>query len=508
MCKVGFMRIEHSLVFLVLCGGIAGCSAPAKQADSNKAARVSVPVQVAETTTEVFQESVTASGSIKALNVYEVAPRVGGRLAAVTVTEGQTLTAGQVVATIETRDFDIALAGAMALKTSAAAAISQAQANVNVARVRLNQAKRSLESQQTTGDVSIRDAEDALSIAKEQLEVAKRPQRTQEVIAAESNVAQAEANLVKATADKKRYESLVRDGAASQSQLDQAVNAEAVAAAALRSSNAQLDLVKTGGRTESIKQAELVVRRAEQALRLAKTSSITSNIKEDDVAAATAALEQANASLTQAKASAANAESSVAQARQALSECTVRATMSGRVAKRLAEPGQSISVGNGIIQVVPDGTLVFEANVPEGDVSKVRPGFTATLEISGVNRSLTANVIDISPLAEQNSRNFRVRLTVTGSINDLRSGMYGTANIEIRKFSATRIQKSALVTRTDGSTYIYVVENDTAKLVPVKVLYQTADASAVSGVEAHVTIVTNGTANLSDGALVRIPKGQ
>jgi RND family efflux transporter MFP subunit len=502
------MRIEHSLIFLLLCGGIAGCSAPAKQTDTTKSARISVPVQVTQTTTDTFTDAVSVSGSLKALNVYEVAPRVGGRLATVSVTEGQTLAAGQVIATIEKRDYEIALAGARALQTSATAAISQAQANANVARVRLNQAKRSLESQQTTSDVSVRDAEDALSIAKEQLEVAKRPQRTQEVIAAESSVAQAEANLVKATADRKRYESLVRDGAAAQSQLDQVVNAEAVAAATLRSANAQLDLIKTGGRSESIKQAELVVRRAEQALRLAKSSSITSNIREDDVAAATAAVEQANASLSQAKASAANAASSVAQATQALSECTVRATMSGRVAKRMAEPGQSISVGNAIVQVVPAGTIVFEASVPEGDVSKVRPGSVAKLDISGVNRSLSAEVLDVSPLAEQNSRNYRVRLSVKGEVTDLRSGMYGTASIEIRKFNATRIPKSALVTRTDGSTFVYGVENDIAKLIPVKVLYQNADACAISGVEANASIVSNGTANLSDGSPVRIPKGQ
>lgn len=502
------MRVEHSLLFLILCGGIAGCSAPAKQTDAGKVARVSVPVQVENAKTGTFIDAVSVSGSVKALNVYEVAPRVGGRLATVSVVEGQTLTAGQVIATIETKDFDIALAGATAMQSSAASAIMQSEANVSVAKLRLNQAKRSLESQVTSGDVSIRDAEDALSIAKEQLEVAKRPQRTQEIIAAESSVAQAEANVVKASADRKRYDSLVREGAASQSQLDQAINAEAVATATLRSATAQLDLVKTGGRAESIKQAELVVRRAEQAVRLAKTSSISSNIKEDDVAAAKAALEQANAALSQAKASAANAASTVAQAKQSLSECTVRATMSGRVAKRIAEPGQSISVGNPIVQVVPVGTLIFEASVPESDISKVTIGTLATLEISGVSRSLPATVVDISPIAEQNSRNYRVRLSITGNINDVRSGMYATANIQIRKLTATGIPKAALVTKTDGSTYAYVVENDAAKLKPITVLYQNANECAVSGIQPGEAVVINGIGNLSDGSAVRIPKGQ
>lgn len=508
VCKVDNMRIEHSLLFLILCGGIAGCSAPAKQTDANKTARISSPVQVANSKADSFIESVSVSGSVKALNVYQVAPRIGGRIATVSVTEGQTLSAGQVIATIETKDVEIALVGATAMQTSAAAAVQQSQANINVARLRLSQAKRSLESQVTSGDVSIRDAEDALSIAKEQLEVAKRPQRTQEIIAAESTVAQAEANLVKASADRKRYDSLVREGAASQSQLEQAINSEAVATASLRSATAQLDLARTGGRSESIKSAEFVVRRAEQALRLAKSSSIASNIKEDDVAAAKAALEQSLAALSQAKASAANAASSVAQAKQSFAECTVRATMSGRVAKRLAEPGQSISVGDPIVQVVPAGTLVFEASVPESDVNKVRQGTQAILEISGVNRSITAMVLDVSPIAEQNSRNYRVRLSITGDVSEVRSGMYGTANIQIRKLDAIGVPKSALVTKTDGSTYVYVVENETAKLKPIKVLYQNAETCAVSGIEADEVVVINGIGNLSDGSAIRIPKGQ
>ena len=175
VCKVDNMRIEHSLLFLILCGGIAGCSAPAKQTDANKTTRISSPVQVANSKADSFIESVSVSGSVKALNVYQVAPRIGGRIATVSVTEGQTLSAGQVIATIETKDVEIALVGANAMQTSAAAAVQQSQANINVARLRLSQAKRSLESQVTSGDVSIRDAEDALSIAKEQLEVAKLP---------------------------------------------------------------------------------------------------------------------------------------------------------------------------------------------------------------------------------------------------------------------------------------------------------------------------------------------
>jgi multidrug efflux pump subunit AcrA (membrane-fusion protein) len=144
VCKVDNMRIEHSLLFLILCGGIAGCSAPAKQTDANKTARISSPVQVANSKADSFIESVSVSGSVKALNVYQVAPRIGGRIATVSVTEGQTLTAGQVIATIETKDFEIALAGATAMQTSAAAAVLQSQANINVARLRLSQAKRSL----------------------------------------------------------------------------------------------------------------------------------------------------------------------------------------------------------------------------------------------------------------------------------------------------------------------------------------------------------------------------
>ena len=81
-------------------------------------------------------------------------------------------------------------------------------------------------------------------------------------------------------------------------------------------------------------------------------------------------------------------------------------------------------------------------------------------------------------------------------------------NIQIRKLDAIGVPKSALVTNTDGSTYVYVVENETAKLKPIKVLYQNAETCAVSGIDANEVVVINGIGNLSDGSAVRIPKGQ
>jgi multidrug efflux pump subunit AcrA (membrane-fusion protein) len=146
--------------------------------------------------------------------------------------------------------------------------------------------------------------------------------------------------------------------------------------------------------------------------------------------------------------------------------------------------------------------------VPEGDVSKLQPNAVASVEITGVAQKLTASVLDVSPVAEQNSRNYRVRLTIMDDAKNVRSGMYGIANIQIRKLTATGIQKSALVTKTDGSTYVYVVENDTARLRAVKVLFQNADACAVSGINPDEVIVTNGIGNLSDGSAIRIPKGE
>jgi len=152
--------------------------------------------------------SILLSGSIEARET-DLAFQVPGRIARLAVDEGDAVAAGQKVASLEPRDYVLAMARARA-------------------------------------DVEVSEATLTL------LEAGSRPQ---EVKVAEAAVAQAEAQLKFARSEMQRVTQLVPKQLAAEDQLDRAQLQEDVARAALTQARQQLALLKEGTRKEQIAQA-------------------------------------------------------------------------------------------------------------------------------------------------------------------------------------------------------------------------------------------------------------
>ena len=175
----------------------------------------------------------SASGYIEATDV-RVAAKVAGRVESVAVSEGQRVTAGQVLVTLATTDTDLAIARANA---------DRAQA---VAQLRLLQAGSRIED--------IRGAE-------------------AQAAAAESDRRAADAELSAARADEARFEQLIAANSGSRKQRDDAVarrqTAEARQRAAVdrsRAAGEQVARLRAGARPEEIQAARARVAATDAAI--------------------------------------------------------------------------------------------------------------------------------------------------------------------------------------------------------------------------------------------------
>jgi HlyD family secretion protein len=138
-----------------------------------------------------------------------VSAQVGGRLEQVLVDEGQRVTAGQVLAIIDNRDYRARVASARA-------------------------------------DLALRNA------ARRRVENGARVQERQEAAA---GVAEADAVLANATADAERMRGLLRERVISKAESDDAERAERVARARVEAARQRLDLITAGARDEDRAQA-------------------------------------------------------------------------------------------------------------------------------------------------------------------------------------------------------------------------------------------------------------
>ncbi len=165
----------------------------------------------------------SASGYVEATDV-RVAAKVAGRVETVAVTEGQRVTAGQVLVTLATTETDLAISRAMAERAQA------------VAQLRLLQAGSRVED--------VRQAE-------------------AQAAAAESDKRAADAELAAARVDETRFEQLIAANSGSRKQRDDAVarrqTAEARQRAAVDRSmaaSAQVARLRSGARPEEIDAAK------------------------------------------------------------------------------------------------------------------------------------------------------------------------------------------------------------------------------------------------------------
>ncbi len=280
-------------------------------------------------------------------DLYEVSSRVTGQVIAVYVKDNQQVEAGQPIADIDPKDYQVAFDQAQANLASAEADYEQAHVNVPITSV-----SSTTQISTSTSDVTA----SAASVAQAQ----------KQVEAAEARVTQAKANALKAQLDVERYTPLVQKDVISKQQFDQAVaTANATTAAVLE---AQADVIAA---QETVRQAQQKVAQSKfMAVESAKNGPQQVKAQEARAEAMQAAVKQAQAKLE--------------QARLNLSYCKIVAPTAGIVSKKNVDVGANVSIGQDLLTVVPLTNLWVTANFKETQLEKMRPGEEVKLEVDAL----------------------------------------------------------------------------------------------------------------------------
>src|SRR6266853_261707 len=290
-------------------------------------------------------------------HIMPLSVRVNGYVLEVPVIEGQLVHAGDVLVTIDPKDYTIAVEQAQATFADAKASALSSRFNVPITSVTT---KSNLDS----ADTAVVNAEAGFQAAQQNFESAK------------AVLQQAEANAAKSDADLVRYEQLVAKEDISHQQYDQAV----AAAKANRS---------------GVVSAGATVLAAEQAVRQAQGKLLQSRA---DVRSAETAPQKV--SMTRAKADAADAQARVrkAQLNQAelnLSYTVVRSPVTGIIGKKTVEVGQNVSIGQELVEVVPLDDVWVTGNFKETQLAHMRPGQPVEIKVDAYGRTWKAHVTNL-----------------------------------------------------------------------------------------------------------------
>jgi membrane fusion protein (multidrug efflux system) len=215
--------------------------------------------------------------------------------------------------------------------------------------------------------------------------------------------------------------------------------------------------------------------------------------------------------LDQAKLALTNAESNLKQARINVGDTKVKAPISGFINKKYIEPG-SILTGmpaTAMFDIVNVSRLKLVVTVNENQVAGLKVGNKINVTASVYpDQVFTGKITFIAAKADE-SLSFPVEIEIANnSKNDLKAGMYGTANFASnqQKQNLMVVPRNAFVGSV-SSNQIFVVENGIAKLKKVtagRIFGDTVEI--INGLSDGETVIITGQINLQDGNTVEIIK--
>jgi membrane fusion protein, multidrug efflux system len=290
-------------------------------------------------------------------HIMPLSARVNGQVLEVPVIEGQIVHAGDVLVTIDSEDYKIAVQQAQATLADALATASSSHWNVPITSVAANS---NLDSAKT----AVTNAEAGVKAAGQHLEGAK------------ADLVRAEANAAKSDADLVRYETLVAKQDVSRQQYDQAVAAATANRAAVESAKAAAQ-----GAQQAARQAEGKLSQANADLRNAQTAPQQVSQSRAKALAADAQVEQRRAQVDQAELN--------------LSYTVIRSPVTGIIGKKTVEVGQNVSIGQELLTVVPLDDIWVTANFKETQLAHMRPGQPVEIKVDAYGRTWTGRLTNL-----------------------------------------------------------------------------------------------------------------
>lgn len=197
----------------------------------------------------------------------------------------------------------------------------------------------------------------------------------------------------------------------------------------------------------------------------------------------------------------------VALAENSLNNATVRAPFSGVVASSSVEPGQYISVGAPLFNVVDLNIMEMQGSAPVAAGAALKAEQLASISVDGVpDRSFAGTVVRINPVAQEGTRTVPVYITIDNSDGTLRGGMFASGQVTVaERQDAIAVPRDALHEDDQGKYVLKIVDNELVR-TPVETGQSWSFnrvIGIVSGLDAGDVIVSAPLDELQPGDLVR-----
>jgi RND family efflux transporter MFP subunit len=211
------------------------------------------------------------------------------------------------------------------------------------------------------------------------------------------------------------------------------------------------------------------------------------------------------------------AEVALRRAQLNLERTNVTAPFGGRVASVRVVPGQHVTAGEELMQVVDIDPIKVEVQVLESEVGQLRPDGKAAIRFAAFpGETFTGTIETVNPLIDQTTRQGKVTVLVPNPGGRILPGMYASVVLDARRLeSRILVPRSAILERdVDRRTMLFVFSGEgtegTAEWRYVTVgmgnstqveIVEHPDTKLVAPGE---IVLTSGHSSLTHGARIRL----
>jgi len=293
--------------------------------------------------------AIALSGRIEGYET-DVSTQGAGRVEAVTVREGATVTKGQLLVRLDDEEIRSELAAATSQLEAAKQREAAARLQISVLESQITDAQLNL--QQSEGDTEGKVAEAEALVATAQSVLSQE----------EARVKEAEALQAQAQVDRDRYARLAGLGAETQQRADLAQTALNTAQAAVAS------------REAAVVAARHAVEIAQGKLTQAQTTTLNPDRQATNISRLQAQRDQARVALLGAQADVKTAEANRQLIQSKLNHLTVNSPINGVVTTRSVEPGTVVLPSRPLLRIVDLNQVYMRGFIPGGQIAQIRVG--------------------------------------------------------------------------------------------------------------------------------------
>lgn len=198
--------------------------------------------------------------------------------------------------------------------------------------------------------------------------------------------------------------------------------------------------------------------------------------------------------LTQARASLNGLEAQLAQAREALRNTRITSPIKGSVAQKSPDLviGDQVQPGQQLARVVDLENLRIRLSLGQDQILLVREGYEAEIRIDTPKRVFTAKgvVKAISAGSDTRTGSWTVLVDFPNPAPEiLKAGMSAEVIIINRDAEMYTVVPGASLVYRNGKTYVFIVEDETVRIVEIEIIDRYGNLTAVEPLESDLNLL-------------------